>query len=958
MRSSLLYFICMILCSFSNAQNMDPLDYVDPFIGTGGHGHTYPGATFPFGMVQLSPDTRLTGWDGCSGYHYSDSVIYGFSHTHLSGTGVSDYGDILFMPFLGEDRFSNGSDGKGGYSSPFKKSSEKACPGFYQVFLEDYGIDVQLTAGKRTGIQKYSFPPDSRPKVILDLKHRDELLNYHLEIVSPTELKGYRYSSAWAQNQKCHFYSKLSSPISGHRYNTDSTKLILYFAQRESEISIHTGLSMVDMKGAYKNLISENHTFDELMSRTQKSWRKELNKIQVTTFDKARLTIFYTALYHTMVVPNICSDMDGRYRGMDDRIYAAKDHEQYTVFSLWDTYRATHPLYTIIDQKRTRDYIKTFLNQYSEGGFLPMWELSNNYTGCMIGYHAVPVISDAFMKGIEGFDSALALEAMQVSATAKRLGIPSYMEHGYIPAEDEPESVSKTLEYAYDDWCIGRMAGKLKREDLAEKYFQRSRAYMNVFDSETKFMRARMDNRWFSPFDPSEVNYHYTEANAWQYSYYVPHDIFNWTKALGGVDQLEGFLDELFESSYQTTGRDQADITGLIGQYAHGNEPSHHIAYLYNWTNAPYKAQSMTQRIMREMYSTNPDGYSGNEDCGQMSAWLVLSAMGFYPVAPGSNEYVFGSPWLDTVRINLENGSEFLITTDGLDQGYEYIQEVSFNGIKYPYTYLHHNDLMQGGHIHFILSKEPTAFGVGEEWHPTSRLNSEEVVAVPYVSKGDRAFYKNTQVELGCLTPESMIWYQWNDEKPKRYNGSFEIYDTGVLEVWAEKKGFVTSKKGRSHFAKRTEDIDITLFSEYGNHYSAGGDQALVDGITGGGDYRTGHWQGYEGQDLEAVVDLKKRKKIKNIGIRFLQDENSWIFMPKKVEFWVSKCGKKYQPVGKISTSIKPEDKGSLIEEFAIEVEGKIRYIKIKAYSLKYCPETHKGAGGKCWIFADEILIN
>ncbi|MEM6265586.1 MAG: GH92 family glycosyl hydrolase, partial [Bacteroidota bacterium] len=619
------------------AQKDKPLiTYVNPFIGTGGHGHTYPGASMPFGMMQLSPDTRLEGWDGCSGYHYSDWYIYGFSHTHLSGTGVSDYGDILLMP-TNEINFNNGADpttGSGraqkGYRAHFSHENEIAEPGYYKVYLDSTDIQVELTVSKRSGMHKYEFPNKDNQVVILDLVHRDQVLDAKIEKISNTELTGYRHSKAWATDQMLFFAIETSHPFEDILQSPTNTDLpggrrsALTFTNPNNEpIYIKVGISAVDIEGAKKNLEAEigDKSFEDIKTKAQSSWESQLEKIVVESNNEDYKTNFYTSMYHTMLAPNLYQDVDGRYRGMDLNIHEVEGFEYYTVFSLWDTYRATHPLYTIIEQERTNDFVNTFLAKYEEGGIMPIWDLSACYTGCMIGYHAVPVIADAYLKGIDGYDADRALQAMKHSAMQNKLGLESYISLGYIPVEFESESVSKTLEYAYDDWTIAQMAKAMGKNEDYKEYSQRAQFYKNIFDPESKFMRGRFRNTWFAPFDPYEVNFNYTEANAWQYSNYVPQDISGLIALHGGKEAFEAHLDEVYSAKNETSGRNQADITGLIGQYAHGNEPSHHMAYLYNFVNKPHKTQEKVHQILTELYANAPDGISGNEDCGQMSAW-------------------------------------------------------------------------------------------------------------------------------------------------------------------------------------------------------------------------------------------------------------------------------------------------------------------------------------------------
>ena len=954
-----LLFLFYFTLNYAQDAEQSLNQYVNTFIGTGGHGHTFPGATSPFGMVQLSPDTRLEGWDGCGGYHYTDSIIYGFSHTHLSGTGVSDYGDILLMPLVGESTFNNGSNGRKGYSSKFSKDKEEASPGYYKVFLEEPQVEVELTASPRCGMHKYTFKSDEM-KLVLDLEHRDQLTDHLIQQVDKNTIEGKRYSNAWAEDQRLHYYMSFSHSISDIEFNETKSIAVISFENSTDKniLLVKVGISAVDIEGAKNNLSEEipGWDFDKVKTATENKWEKELSKIRVSTTDTDKIIVFYSALYHTMIAPNLYIDIDGRYRGTDNEIHTETEHDQYTIFSLWDTYRAAHPLYTIIDKKRTNDFINTFLNQYQQGGQLPIWELANNYTGCMIGYHSVPVIADAYVKGIRAYDADLALEAMISSSKAQKLGIPEYIEKGFVPGEVEAECVSKTLEYAYDDWTIAVMAEQMNNP-ISDEYFKRAQYYKNVFDGETGFMRARMSNRWFSPFRPEEVNFNYTEANAWQYSYYVPQDITNWMNMLGGPDALSKKLDALFEADSESSGRHQVDITGLIGQYAHGNEPSHHIAYLYNYVGETHKTQRLCRQIMNELYSPEPDGYSGNEDCGQMSAWLVLSSLGFYPVTPGSEDYVIGSPWFDEAQIQLENGNTFTIQAKNNSPENIYIQSVNYEGVDYTKSYLRHSMIEQGGFLQFEMGAKESEFGIKQNDRPKSEISKQRISAVPAVICGRKAFFDETEICINTITESAKIYYQLNDQKEVLYTKPFSIKETCELKVRAEKEGYIPSASASSFFYKMEENREIELRTEYGNHYSAGGDKALIDYIRGGNDYRTGSWQGYEGVDIEVIVDLGKQKKISSIATGFLQDENSWIFMPTKVSYYVSKNGKAFEKIGKVVNNISPKEKGTIVEDFLLKCKAKGRFLKIVAENRGVCPDYHKGAGGKSWIFADEIIV-
>jgi predicted alpha-1,2-mannosidase len=943
-----------------DSQDKRLISLVNPFIGTGGHGHTFPGATLPFGMMQLSPDTRLDGWDGCSGYHYSDNEIYGFSHTHLSGTGVSDYGDILLMP-TNKAILNNGSDGKEGYKSKFSHENEIATPGFYKVLLENTNIDVELTVSKRSGMQKYQFPTSENQVVILDLTHRDELIAHEISL-GEKEISGYRFSKAWATDQRLFYQIKFSHPIKEllKEDTINPKKMALEFINPKNDpIIVKIGISAVDIDGAKKNLEQEigNKSFEEVQKIAEETWEKQLQKIVIEDANHHNKVNFYTAMYHAMIAPNVYQDVDGRYRGMDLGIYKTTDFEYYTVFSLWDTYRAAHPLYTIIEQKRTNDFIHTFLAKYDEGGIMPIWDLSANYTGCMIGYHAVPVIADAFLKGIKNYDTEKALQAMKHSAIQDKLGLESYKKFGFIPVEKESESVSKTLEYAYDDWTIAQMAKSLGKENDYKIFMERAQHYKNVFDPETKFMRGRFKNSWFSPFDPYEVNFNYTEANSWQYSFYVPQDITGFMNLLGGKQALENQLDNLFMAKNETSGRNQADITGLIGQYAHGNEPSHHMAYLYNFVNKPHKTQEKVRQILTELYQNSPDGISGNEDCGQMSAWYIFSSLGFYPVTPGSNQYIIGSPLFEKATINLENGKSFTIQAKNSSSENKYIKSIKLNGKNYEFSYINHQDIINGGNLVFEMTHQPTNWGTKDAFIPSTEIKEHQIVAAPFIEKGEIAFKNSTTISLKSVDKNADIYYSLGGGF-KKYSNPFSISEAISLRVYGQK---ATQKSATitTDFYKIDPNIKIELKSEYANQYNAGGNNALIDGILGTEDFRTGTWQGYFDTDLEAIVDLGKIKMIDNLQISFLKDQRSWIFLPKEMQIYTSIDGKKY---AKHTTWQFPNPKNEekvAIEKVAISKLGKARFVKIIAKKIGKLPEWHLGFqdDGRSWLFVDEIQI-
>ena len=743
---------CLLVIS---AAAQDYTKYADPFVGTGGHGHTFPGAVMPFGMIQPSPDTRLKGWDGCSGYHYSDTMVYGFSHTHLSGTGCSDYGDVLLVPTTGKVKF-----GEKNYRTHFSHSNETASPGYYSVLLDQRHIKVELTATKRTALHKYTFPKSGESNIILDLNHRDRVKAGEININGDNEITGHRYSSSWADKQHVYFVIQFSKPfkkagiskggvLSAKDRHAKGISLKSYVTFETSEgevIYAKVGISAVSIEGARKNLGAEQPgwEFDKVRMEAHDAWNKELSKIAIESNDASVMRTFYSSMYHVMTSPYLYQDVDGKYRGQDQKIHEGKGYEQYTVFSIWDTYRALHPLLTLIDRKRTGDFVNSFLSMYEQGGLLPVWELAGCETNCMIGYHSVSVINDAFQKGITNFNADEALTAMKKSATITdrelhhlrtgkslsqifslyyySIGWNDYGKYGYIRYHSGRACVSKTLEFAYDDWCIAQMAKKLGKTDDYNFFIRRAQNYKNLLDTSTGFMRARQ--RTFEKhFDPYEINRRYTEGNAWQYSFYVPQDLTGQMKMLGSKQRMATFLDSLFNTSSVLRGHKQPDVSGLVGQYAHGNEPSHQIAYEYDYAGQPWKTQSRIRYIMKNLYRDQPDGLEGNDDCGQMSAWYVFSAIGFYPVCPGSDEYTIGSPLVDKAVMHFENGKTFTVKTVNNGPGNIYISSAKLNGANYTKSYLRYENIAKGGEIEFTMSATPNEnWGSSDKDVPVSKI--------------------------------------------------------------------------------------------------------------------------------------------------------------------------------------------------------------------------------------------
>ena len=719
--------------------------YVNPFIGTGGHGHTHPGAMLPHGMIQPGPDTRIDGWDSCSGYYYEDSTINGFAHTRLSGTGCADFGDFLLMPTVGEQKveYLGKESQQRPFASAFSHRNEYAEPGYYSVFLDTYGVKAELTATERAAMHRYTFPESKESGFILDMDYNiQQQTNQVMEVeaVNDTVLCGYKRSAYWAWQQDLYFYAVFSKPFT-HTLYTDTIeeggqqipvcKMLLRFDTAEDEqVMVRFSISSVDGEGARQNLLAElpDWDFDKVRADARKTWNDCLSKIEVKTEDPDQLAIFYTAMYHAFLSPNLFTDVDGRYLGMDLKVHTTdKEDPVYTTFSIWDTFRALHPLLTIIDPHTNESYIRSLLKKQREGGVFPKWDCAANYTGTMIGYHAASIITDAYVKGYRDFDVREAYQACLRTAEYDTTGIvgpkwlvPFVMPRaryykdalGYIPCDLENESVAKALEYAYDDWCISVLADSLGDVETRDKYARFAGAYKSYFDPETRFMRGRdSKGKWRTPFNPRSSTHRsddYCEGTAWQWTWFVPHDVPGLVGLMGGEEAFAGKLDSLFTVSSELEGETvSADISGLIGQYAHGNEPSHHIIHLYNYVNRPWRTQELVDSVLHSQYRIAPDGLSGNEDCGQMSAWYILNAMGFYQVCPGEPVYSIGRPLFEEVTIHLPGQKDFVIRTKNNSKENKYVQSILLNGKPLEQPFFTHSDLTAGGVMEISMGAEP-----------------------------------------------------------------------------------------------------------------------------------------------------------------------------------------------------------------------------------------------------------
>ena len=871
----------------SVAYGSDYTRYVDPFIGTGGHGHTFPAATAPFGMVQAGPDTRVRDWDGCSGYHYSDSVILGFTHTHLSGTGCLDYGDILFMPVTDSV-----------VESTFSHDKESASPGYYQVFLDHQKVNVRIAAGRRVAMHEYSYPAEAERAVWIDLHHRDRLLGCTLEMVGDRAVRGWRHSTSWAKSHDVYFYAEFSEPVRSVE-RADSAVMRLVFPEGRSSLKLRIALSSVSCKNAEENLRAElpkdGWNMDRLVSSTVKSWNDWLGRIKVQCPDEEKRT-FYTALYHCAIHPSLYSDANGEYRGMDRQVHRAEGYERYTVFSMWDVFRAGFPLFCMIGRDIMPHFLESMLSVYRESGRLPKWELAGCETNTMIGFNAVSVMADAWVKGLIP-PSRLAeyYEAMLGTAERADASHDFFKKYCYIPADEDSESVSKTLEFSYDNWCVSVVAKALGLDSDYAMYAKRSQYWKNVFDPVSRFMRPRDRHEWTPDFNPLTVSSHFTEANSWQYSFFVPQDIAGHIAMCGGRQAYTAKLDSLFAADPSGDGTRLQDVTGLVGQYAHGNEPSHHVAYLYDFAAQPWKTQEVVRNICNTFYYAAPDGLCGNEDCGQMSAWYVMSALGLYSVTPGTTTLALTSPLVGKAVVNT-GSSLFTITSDHPEK--TYVTSARLNGNPYNCAALDFGAVLRGGRIDFSL--------------------------------GDKASDWGTQPVMVTSA-----------DSTKLYSAQFP-----------EDFGKVSHNTGPLKYAAHPN-------TPYSAQYDAGGDDALVDGRRGKLNWRVKLWQGYRGNDVDVTIDLKGEKDVFCVSAGFIQDMNNYIWMPRDMEVYLSQDGENFTLAGRRESDVAIEDPEVRIAEWSVSFESaKASYVRVVAHIFGEIPSWHRGYGDKSFIFIDEVWIN
>jgi len=948
---------------------------INPFIGTGGHGHTHPSAQAPFGMIQLGPNTRYDGWDGCSGYHYTDSAMYGFTCTHLSGTGVSDYGDLLMLPYS--------SPTKEGDYIKFFKEDEHAQAGYYACILDD-GTRIEATAGDRIGKLRLHYPPNSSPGIMVDLNFRDRVLKQDFSALGDGKFEGRRISEGWAREQ--HFYFGFEvTPASDSVWKLSPGVYWLALPDGTVNAEVSIGMSGTSEEGAWKNYHGESaeRDFEEIFTETQGKWAEELAKSKVKSALPDQRAIYATALYHAYSVPNLWSDVDGSYRGQDNVIYRDTVNRHYTVFSLWDTYRTAHPLYTITQPERTQEFVYGMLDMYKQRGRLPIWELAGNETDCMIGYHSVSVLADAIAKGYHT-DTALTLEAMRATAEMDVFGLGAYQESGFLSIEDESESVSKTLEYAYDDACIAWTAQRFEDWNTYMAYDQRSSAYRSLIDPESGYVRPRTNGDFYSPYNPREVNNHFTEANAFQYSFSPVHDIEGWMEVLTNFrgarenwnnlprkkqkllvksrhDVLEDLLDGLFYASSHTTGRDQADITGLIGQYAHGNEPSHHIAYLYNATNNPRRTSYWVHRILGSQYQNAPDGLSGNEDCGQMSAWYVMASMGMYPLVPGKPDYQISTPWWDAIHLELPNGKELDITVEDVGTYIMDYDRGDSTQIPYQKRYFTHDELIEGGHWKVKRGDEPSDWG--KVYRYATKMKNPTppapIVRIP------RTFTGTAQAEI-IPTGQYDLWQYHSYENvkwKKDRKGRIRIgtaYDDGFVTAITPHFGY-GNHVARAVFSKRDDNLEAAWVVGHASpQYTAGGPEAMVDGITGDTDWRKGHWVGVQGHDATLEITLKKSKQVQTVHVGILKDIRAWIAAPQRVEVQVLYEGDdQWHFFGAMEMDNPLGQEESVRHDVVLSNPRTdlVKAIRITYTNAGRLQDWHPGAGHQSYFFTDEVRL-
>lgn len=977
-------------------------DLADPMIGTDGIGHTFPGAVYPFGMVQLSPSNEYKGWNWSSGYHYSDAVLMGFAHTHFSGAGLTGLGDVLVMPMGEEGYFTPGTEEnpETGYRSRFSHDNETAKPGYYSVLLQDEDVLAELTASPRVGFHRYTFSGEKGHVVIDPSKNLAEtLFETHLEIVSDNVVRGYKFSDGEGGKRKVYFYAWFSQPfasaelavddepIEGVTVTTQRSKALLGFdVTAAASLEVRIALSHVSLENAELNFNAEGAgmSFDTAYADARNAWADKICRIQTVGQEKDDEIIFATAMYHSFIHPTLHSDVNGEYWLAGEK--RQSDVVQYTHWSTWDTFRALHPLYTIVDQEANTAFVNSLITRETEASLgLPVWEAMGHDNVCMIGYNPASVISDAVVKHPDGINGRDALKSVLAAARLTDRhspnygsnGIEEYNKFGFVPAEIA-SSVSKTTEYNYYDWTIASLAESIGADEEAAEFTQRSLSYRELFDADTGYLLPRSDagglksldmNRW----EPLIANY--VSGNIWAYSLYLPHDIQGLIALHGGHEKFVAFLDQILADETEIDGASHVDISGFIGKYGHGDEPSHHIPYLYAHAGAPWKTQALTRRVMDEFYSAEPDGLVNNEDLGQMSAWYVFGALGFYPVAPGQPIYTFGSPSVDQAIVHLENGNTFEIQANNQSPDNIYIQSVSLNGQMINRPYIKHEEIMLGGNLIYEMGPTPNEnWASGLDVLPPNgvpvdaKYNAPKVTLAPR-SSTPRFFSGRTEVELTSATPNAQIKYTLGGQDPHEfgaiYEGPIVLEDRATLRAIATYEDYAPSQEFEGKFYKSllfeggpeaSIDVKVTPPSDYG--YGLEDGSQLIDQVTGSIFFNDNTWTGFLEGGMDATIDLGDKLQVSSVELNSLVDTRVWVFPPESVQISASEDGKSWSEVGSTEVEMLQAHE-RYIAPFAFSWSPKsVRYLRVVVKNPDSLPRWHAGAGKTPFLFIDEIIVN
>lgn len=998
-------FICFLFVIISCKEKpiVNLVSYVDPFIGTGAHGHTFPGATTPFGGIQLSPSNDFKSWDWCSGYHYSDTIIKGFAHNHISGAGLSGLGDILVMPTMGKKTTKSGSDAlvDSSYRSRFSHKTEKARAGYYAVKLEDYNIDVELTATARTGFHKYTFNRSGVADIVIDPTHglMERAAETSIEIISNNEIRGYKRIDAGGDKKRyAYFSAKFSKPfknatITNNDIETDRNSLTAKTAkvytsfdvETSDEIEVLVTLSPIDFDGVLKNFKAEaeGKTFDDVLIETTKVWNGVLNKIVISdaTLNKKKRT-FYTAVYHAFISPNIISDVDGRYV-VEGKQYQSES-AQYSNYSTWDTYRALHPLLAIIEQAETSKMVNSLISRDTQAGVgQPVWELMGFDNACMIGYTTSSVIGDAVIKNIEGINYEDAFNSMynsafdltKHSAVYDVSGLEDYINYGYVTAETG-SSVSKTTEYNYHDFVIAKVAEKLGKTEKANEFYKRSKGYRSLFNEEDGYLypiysTGKKRDLDFATWDNLIPNY--VSGNIWAYSAYTPHDMQGAIQLHGGKKKYSAWLDKIFTDTLAIGGAQHVDISGFIGRYGHGDEPGHHMPYLYNYVGQPWKTQKYINNVVTNMYFDKPDGLINNEDLGQMSAWYIFSTLGFYPVAPASLNYQLGAPYYETATIKLESGKTFTVKAENLSDENFYVQSVRLNGEPYNKTFITYNDIIEGGILEFTMGESPnTVWGSDDESTYIGKVPNKKpdvlvkATASPYDVNKAFFFSNKHTATLKSNNSDASIYYTLDGSKPTqastKYNNPIEINENSVLKAIAIKDNLNPSKVYQKPIFKSVLPLlkagypKIRMNTWSNPYYGKEDGSMLFDELTGSKSYGDAKWTGLK-DTFDVDINLGKRKNIEHVSVGVLTDIGSWIFPAKSIEVYGGTSKENLTLIGELEVN-RTNDYPKEVNRHVLNIDkGKYQYLKVKINPFGIAPEWHGAFGKKVWLFIDEIMI-